>query len=148
MSTGPEGLTGHVLDYDALCHLLDGKSDYGREIVRQSVLRNTTLLLPALAAQCAAALRPAQTDALLAVPVITIGALTAADVAATTRLGPALTAPSRRRPPGGERDAELIAALAAAHAVLLAESRGGWRIVTPTPHLYDGAPGVRLEILP
>ncbi|MEV4183377.1 hypothetical protein [Streptosporangium canum] len=148
MTAEPEGLTGHVLDLDAVHHVLDAKSDYGREIVRQSVLRNTTLLLPAVAAQCLAGLRPQQAEALLAVPVVTVGGLPAADVLSAAQIGRKMTANLERRAPGVAAEAEIVAVLAAAHAVVLAEARGGWRIVTSTPHLYDDIAGVRLEILP
>ncbi|GAA4228259.1 hypothetical protein FHR32_007465 [Streptosporangium album] len=148
MRSEPEGLTGHVLDLDAIYHVLDAKSDYGREIVRQSVLRNTTLLLPAVAAQCMTGLRPRQADALLAVPVVTIGGLPAADVPGTAQLSRKMAAGLERHARGVSTQSELVAVLAAAHAVVLAEARGGWRIVTSTPHLYDEISGVRLEILP
>ncbi|WP_449065943.1 hypothetical protein [Planomonospora algeriensis] len=148
MTTEPEGLTGHVLDLDAIYHVLDAKSDYGREIVRQSVLRNTTLLLPAVAAQCTAVFRPQQAGALFAVPVVTIGALSAADVMNAGQIGVTVTINSERQTPALGMESGIAAILSAAHAVLLAEARGGWRIITPSPHLYDGIAGVRLEILP
>lgn len=148
MTPEDDGLTGHVLDLDAVCHLLDVRSNYGREIVRQSVLRNTTLLLPAAAAQCVTALRPEQAEALLAVPVVTVGSLTAADVANAAGLGPKVAANLERHGTGPATGTDLVAVLAAAHAVLLAESRGGWRVVTPSPYLYDDIPDIRLEILP
>ncbi|SDH34717.1 hypothetical protein SAMN05421505_114104 [Sinosporangium album] len=142
---GDDGLTGHILDLAAVWHLLDGKSQYGREIVRQSVMRNTTLLLPALAAEHLAAMRPEQAEGLLAVPVVTIGALTEADAVGAGRVGAQMLENLRRVPRAV--DAELPAVLAGAHAVLLSEARGGWRVITAAPSLYDGL-GVRLEILP
>ncbi|MEV7908612.1 hypothetical protein [Streptomyces anulatus] len=148
MTSEAEGLTGHVLDLDAVHHLLDLKSNYGREIVRQSVLRNTTLLLPATAAQCVAGFRPHQAEALLSVPVVTIGSLAATDATHAARLGPKMAANLERHAPGPVTGTELVAILAAAHAVVLAEARGGWRIITSAPHLYDDIPDVRLEILP
>ncbi|MER7134427.1 hypothetical protein [Streptosporangium saharense] len=148
MTPEDDGLTGHVLDLDAVGHLLDVRSNYGREIVRQSVLRNTTLLLPAAAAQCVTALRPEQAEALLAVPVVTVGSLTAADVANAAGLGSKVAANLERHGTGPATGTDLVAVLAAAHAVLLAEARGGWRVVTPSPYLYDDIPDIRLEILP
>ncbi|WP_326644480.1 hypothetical protein OG884_10390 [Streptosporangium sp. NBC_01755] len=148
MTPGDGGLTGHVLDLDAIHHLLDAKSNYGREIVRQSVLRNTTLLLPAVAAQCVAGFRPHQAEALFSVPVVTIGGLPVADVLSAAQLGPKMWANLEQHAPGRLAGAEVGAVLAAAHAVILAEARGGWRIITSAPHLYYGIPDVRLEILP
>jgi hypothetical protein len=143
-----EGLTGHVLDLDAIYHLLDAKSSYGREIVRQSVLRNTTLLLPAVAAQCVAGFRPHQAEALFSVPVVTIGGLPATEVTNAARLGPKMAANLEPHMPGLAMKSEVVSILAAAHAVILAEARGCWRIITSAPHLYDDISDVRLEILP
>ncbi|WP_371783122.1 hypothetical protein [Streptosporangium subroseum] len=148
MTSGAEGLTGHVLDLDAIYHLLDARSNYGREIVRQSVLRNTTLLLPAVAAQCVAGFRPRQAETLFLVPVVAIGGLSAAEVTNAARFGSKMAANLEQYTPGLAMKSEIVTILAAAHAVLLAEARGGWRIITSVPHLYDDISDVRLEILP
>ncbi|MGW0588092.1 hypothetical protein [Streptosporangium sp. NPDC002607] len=50
--------------------------------------------------------------------------------------------------PGRLAGSEVGAVLAAAHAVILAEARGGRRIITSAPHLYYDIPDVRLETLP
>ncbi|WP_055479270.1 hypothetical protein [Sphaerimonospora mesophila] len=132
-------LSGHVLDLDALAHLIEGKSVYGRELVRQSSTYGVTLLVPALAVQVLA-LSPIapRLERFLRLSVVLPGALSPGDAIAS---GPYAQTIRARHP-----DAQLPEVLVAAHAVVHATQRG-WRIITATPHLYEGI-DVRLEVLP
>ncbi|MCT9934812.1 hypothetical protein N5079_31860 [Planotetraspora sp. A-T 1434] len=136
----PTGLmSGHVLDLDAVTHLIEGKSAYGRELVRQSSAYGVTLLIPALAVQVLS-LGPIapRLERFMNMSMVVVGPLSPDDATAS---GPYAQGMTTRRP-----DAQMPEVLVAAHAVVHAVQRG-WRIITATPHLYEGL-DVRLEVLP
>ncbi|WP_433411591.1 hypothetical protein ACQP1V_23060 [Microtetraspora malaysiensis] len=139
-------VTGHVLDIDALVHLIEGKSMYGREVVRQSSAYGVTLLVPPLAVQVLS-LGPAapRLERFLRMSVAVVGALSPDDAAAAAPITTAIRANLHRNRPGSGEEG-LSEVLVAAHAAVYA-ARRGWRILTTTPFLYDGL-DVRLEILP
>ncbi|WP_067185254.1 hypothetical protein [Microtetraspora niveoalba] len=139
-------VSGHVLDLDALVHLIEGKSMYGREVVRQSSAYGVTLLIPPLAVQVLS-LGPAapRLERFLRMSVVVVGSLSPDDAAAAGPVATAIRA-NLHRHGSGSGDSPLPDVLVAAHAVVYA-TRRGWRILTTTPHLYDGL-DVRLEILP
>jgi hypothetical protein len=143
----PAGLlSGHALDLDAAVHLMEGKSVYGRELVRQCSAHGVTLLVPALAVQVLS-LGPLQTrlERFQRLSTVVTAALSPADAVAGGAYAQAVMANLRRHQPGAS-DARIPEVLAAAHAVVHAVQRS-WRIVTPVPYLYEGL-DVRLEILP
>ncbi|MBP2704019.1 hypothetical protein JOL79_09385 [Microbispora sp. RL4-1S] len=139
-------LSGHVLDVDAATHLVEGKSMYGRAVVRQSSAHGVTLLIPALAVQILS-LGPAQPrlERFLRMSMVVTGALSPGDAVAGGPYAQAILASLRRHRPSVP-DAELAEVLVAAHAAVLA-ARRGWRIITTTPYLYEGL-DLRIEILP
>ncbi|ETK37154.1 hypothetical protein [Microbispora sp. ATCC PTA-5024] len=140
-------LSGHVLDLDAVVHLIEGKSMYGRAVVLQSSAHGVTLLVPALAVQVLS-LGPIQPrlERFLRMSMVVTGALSPDDAVAGGPYAQAIMASLRRHRPAAAADAQLPEVLVAAHAAVHAVRRG-WRIVTTTPYLYEGL-DVRLEILP
>ncbi|WP_066940797.1 hypothetical protein [Microtetraspora fusca] len=139
-------VSGHVLDLDALVHLIEGKSMYGREVVRQSSTYGVTLLIPPLAVQVLS-LGPAapRLERFLRMSMVVVGALSPDDAAAATSVATTIRANLHRHRPGSGEEG-LSEVLVAAHAAVYA-TRRQWRILTTTPFLYDGL-DVRLEILP
>lgn len=139
-------LSGHVLDLDAVVHLIEGKSMYGRAVVRQSSAHGVTLLVPALAVQVLS-LGPIQPrlERFLRMSMVVTGALSPDDAVAGGPYAQTIMSSLRRHRPDAA-DAHLPDVLVAAHAAVHA-ARRNWRIITATPHLYEGL-DVRLEILP
>ncbi|MEV7803197.1 hypothetical protein AB0O28_09660 [Microbispora sp. NPDC088329] len=139
-------LSGHVLDLDAVVHLIEGKSMYGRAVVRQSSAHGVTLLVPALAVQVLS-LGPIQPrlERFLRMSMVVTGALSPGDAVEGGPYAQEIMASLRRHRPSAA-DALLPDVLVAAHAAVHA-TRRGWRIITATPYLYEGL-DVRLEILP
>ncbi|XVQ81856.1 hypothetical protein ACQP2K_23615 [Microbispora siamensis] len=139
-------LSGHVLDLDAVVHLIEGKSMYGRAVVRQSSAHGVTLLVPALAVQVLS-LGPIQPrlERFLRMSMVVTGALSPDDAVEGGPYAQAIMTSLRRHRPSAA-DALLPDVLVAAHAVVHA-TRRNWRIITATPYLYEGL-DVRLEILP
>ncbi|MEU7695411.1 hypothetical protein OHB01_28765 [Microbispora hainanensis] len=139
-------LSGHVLDLDAVVHLIEGKSMYGRAVVRQSSAHGVTLLVPALAVQVLS-LGPIQPrlERFLRMSMVVTGALSPGDAVEGGPYAQTIMTSLRRHRPAAA-DALLPDVLVAAHAAVHAIRRD-WRIITATPYLYEGI-DVRLEILP
>jgi hypothetical protein len=134
------------MDLDAVTHLIEGKSMYGRAVVRQSSAHGVTLLVPALAVQVLS-LGPIQPrlERFLRMSMVVTGALSPGDAVDGGPYAQAIMTSLRRHLPSAA-DAHLPAVLVAAHAAVHAVRRS-WRIITTAPYLYDGL-DVRLEILP
>ena len=139
-------LSGHVLDLDAVVHLIEGKSMYGRAVVHQSSAHGVTLLVPALAVQVLS-LGPVQPrlERFLRMSMVVTGALSPDDAVEGGPYAQAIMTSLRRHRPAAA-DAHLPDVLVAAHAAVHA-TRRNWRIITATPYLYEGL-DIRLEILP
>lgn len=139
-----EGLTGHVVDLSALVSLSNGTSAYVREVMRQCVVYSITLLVPASAAQYLGTFH-AKAGRLLDVSVLLVAPLSGKDVTAAIGIANAMDTNAQLHP--ARMEEPTLQVLVAAHAAHLARARG-WRLMTSTPHLYDGIDDVRVEILP